>query len=140
MTKNVLLSPFNYFSYISFDIYLHGFALWFAFTVTVRTYFSIYGKGLTCLKKWHPTLVTPVDLFFQNWLKLKVLMTFGLNRLSSCTHIWYVVLFLVPFFLLRILRINDNDGKIIVEVFTFFIFKKHSEMPPPNSKMHKKNF
>ena len=140
MTKNVLLSPFNYFSYISFDICLHGFALWFAFTVTVRTYFSIYGKGLTCLKKWHPTLVTQVDLFFQDSLKLKVLMRSGLNRLSSCTHIWYVILFLVLFFLLGILRINDIDGKIIVEVFTFFICKKHSEMPPPNSKMHKKNF
>ena len=140
MTKNVLLSPFNYFSYISFDICLHGFALWFAFTVTVRTYFSIYGKGLTCLKKWHPTLVTQVDLFFQDSLKLKVLMTSGLNRLSSCTHIWYVILFLVLFFLLGILRINDIDEKIIVEVFTFFICKKHSEMPPPNSKMHKKNF
>ena len=47
-------------------------------------------------QKGHPTLVTQIDLILQHWCELKVLVTIGLNSLSSCTLFYsYIALFTV---------------------------------------------
>ena len=64
-------------------------------------------KGsIQLVKKGHPSLATQVDLILQNWWEFKVLVTIGLNRLSSFHRpLWYTNLFTVSYSLLDILSI-----------------------------------
>ena len=59
-----------------------------------------------------PKRASYADVFLPDWWKLKVLVTIGLNRFSSCTHtpLWYIALFTISHFLLQILR-SAEDGR-----------------------------
>ena len=49
------------------------------------------------VQKWQPTLVTQVDPILQNLREFKVLVTIGLNCLSSCTPLsWYTAHGIAP--------------------------------------------
>ena len=99
-----------------------------------RAYFRIQGKRLTCSKR-APYLG---DTSWPDSPKLmKVLVTIGLNRLSSL-HIpsWHITLFAVSYFLSEILRIPNNGRNRNLEILLLFFFKKLPEIPSLNCKIH----
>ena len=46
------------------------------------------------IQKGHTTFVTKLALILQKWWELKVLVTISLNKLSTCTHLYDILLFL----------------------------------------------
>ena len=62
----------------------------------------------------------------------------GLNRLSSCTLLLYTALFTIYNSLSEILRIPGDVRRRNLDVHFFSFFKKHTVIPQPKCKTHKK--
>ena len=85
-----------------------------------RTYFRIQRKCQTCSKR-SPYLG---NTSWPNSLKLMI-VTIGLNRLSSCTHFfWFTGFFKVSPFLSEIMRIPGNGRTRNLDNFYFFFFQE----------------
>ena len=90
-----------------------------------RAYFRIERKHPTCSKM-------ASNLGNTSWNDsqklMRVLMTIGLNRLSSL-HItsWHITHFTVSYFLSEILRIRDNSRNRNLEIFTRLFFPRNSQ-------------
>ena len=105
---------------------------------SARTYFIIQGKCLTCSKM-------ASYLGNTSWLispkLMKVLVTVVLNKLCnlhmpSCTSTYLTVCY----FLSEILRRPDDGRNRNVDiVYSFFFFKKFTEIPPQTCKILWKN-
>ena len=94
-----------------------------------RAYFTIQTKRQPCSKRGS-SFVTQVDLTLQNWWDFKVLVTIGLNRLSSCLICtFYGKLYFLQFLISswRFLRISGNDKRIN---FWLFFLSQESYSDP----------